>query len=205
MSYHIINNKNEIVGWSADEFDPGGDLRLVPEGEPIEPLSLDALKAERVEVIKTEARERIEALAWRIERAKERDLIGAEGETIAEVYAEREAIRQASARAEADLMTLTEAEKISAFTWDVLEQDYIKPSKITKLAFVRRFSDEEYHALAQARSQNPQLAGWWEKLNFALNINLADQETITGIYFLEKMGLIGKGRAAQILAIDSSG
>ena len=49
-----------------------------------------------IELMRAQAQQRIEALAWRIERATERSTIGVAGETPSDVLAEREALRVSS-------------------------------------------------------------------------------------------------------------
>lgn len=46
---------------------------------------LDAAKAEKISEIKRAAAQAIDAMAWRIERAEERDRMGLPGETVEEV------------------------------------------------------------------------------------------------------------------------
>lgn len=77
-------------------------------------------KAARRLRIKAEARSLIEALDWKLCRAREREEGG--WGTLVEidvVLAEREAIRRSSDAAEAALDALTEAASVQAFTWCV--------------------------------------------------------------------------------------
>ena len=66
--------------------------------------------------VKTEAGERIAALNWKVDRAKERDALNGTT-TLQDVYAEREVIRTASDEAEAAIADLTTPEEIRTFTW----------------------------------------------------------------------------------------
>lgn len=61
--------------------------------------------------IKKEASQRISALDWKITRATE------QGADLATVYAERQAIRDASSQAETDMKALTTIEEVKTFTW----------------------------------------------------------------------------------------
>ena len=80
--------------------------------------TLDEAKAAKVVEIKAEAERRITALDWRLQRAQERELLGEAGvETVADVLALREQIRQASNSAELAVSTLTDAGEVLAFTW----------------------------------------------------------------------------------------
>ena len=95
--------------------------RVVPEPgpEPIpQPITLDEAKAAKVVEIKAEAERRITALDWRLQRAQEREQLGEAGlETVTDVLAMREQIRQASNAAELAVSTLTEVSAVQAFTW----------------------------------------------------------------------------------------
>ena len=87
-------------------------------GMPIpQPITLDEAKAAKVVEIKAEAERRITALDWRLQRAQERERLGETGvETVADVLAMREQIRQASNAAELAVSTLTEVSAVQAFT-----------------------------------------------------------------------------------------
>lgn len=68
--------------------------------------------------IKSEAERRIIALDWRLQRAQEREQLGETGfETVADVLALREQIRQASNAAELAVSTLTDVSQVLEFTW----------------------------------------------------------------------------------------
>ncbi|MFB2830661.1 hypothetical protein ACE1BS_13785 [Aeromonas jandaei] len=88
-------------------------------GQPSpEPPPLDEAKAAKIVEIKAEAERRITALDWRLQRAQERELLGETGfETVADVLALREQIRQASNAAELAVSTLTDVGAVLAFTW----------------------------------------------------------------------------------------
>ncbi|HHQ4795995.1 hypothetical protein ACEUAZ_02445 [Aeromonas veronii] len=99
--------------------DPEPEVEPEPESEPApEPLSLDEAKARKISEIKFEAERRITALDWRLQRAQEREQLGETGfETVADVLALREQIRQASNAAELAVSTLTDVSAVQAFTW----------------------------------------------------------------------------------------
>lgn len=198
MGYKIVDKDGEVVGWSADWFEAGDGLRLIDDAEHTE-INIDALRAARTARIKEEVLERLNAMAWRIDRAKERDLIGASGESLSEVYAAREAVRIAGNRAEEEVQEIETAQDIRAYEWQVTDADYPKPSKITRLAFVRRFTTDERATLSAAREQNQALDDWWKLLDLAINVNLKDPEIMTGVHYLEKVKLLKKGRAKEIL------
>lgn len=100
----------------ANEFYPNRWRERVSP-EPVPP-SLDEVKAAKVVEIKAEAERRITALDWRLQRAQERELLGETGfETVADVLALREQIRQASNAAELAVATLASVEDVQAFSW----------------------------------------------------------------------------------------
>ena len=106
----------------ADKFYPNSwREKAVPEPEPEpiqQPITLDEAKAAKVVEIKAEAERRITALDWRLQRAQEREQLGEAGvETVTDVLALREQIRQASNVAELAVSTLTEVSAVQAFTW----------------------------------------------------------------------------------------
>lgn len=89
-------------------------IDIVYEGVP----ALDAAIAAKIAEIKAEAERRITALDWRLQRAQEREQLGESGvETVADVLALREQIRQASNAAEQAVSTLTDVGAVLAFTW----------------------------------------------------------------------------------------
>ena len=106
----------------ANEFYPNSwreKAKPEPEPEPIpQPITLDEAKAAKVVEIKAEAERRITALDWRLQRAQEREQLGEAGlETVTDVLAMREQIRQASNAAERAVATLVSVEDVLAFTW----------------------------------------------------------------------------------------
>ena len=106
----------------ANEFYPNSwreKAKPEPEPEPIpQPITLDEAKAAKVVEIKAEAERRITALDWRLQRAQEREQLGEAGlETVTDVLAMREQIRQASNAAELAVSTLTDVSAVQAFTW----------------------------------------------------------------------------------------
>ena len=104
----------------ANEFYPNSwREKAKPEPEPIpQPITLDEAKAAKVVEIKAEAERRITALDWRLQRAQEREQLGETVvETVTDVLALREQIRQASNAAELAVSTLTDVGEVLAFTW----------------------------------------------------------------------------------------
>ncbi|WP_279499526.1 hypothetical protein [Aeromonas veronii] len=128
MEIEILDSSGTVINTIiadadfADEFYPNSwreKAKPEPEPEPIpQPITLDEAKAAKVVEIKAEAERRITALDWRLQRAQEREQLGETGfETVADVLALREQIRQASNAAELAVATLVSVEDVLAFTW----------------------------------------------------------------------------------------
>lgn len=75
--------------------------------------------------------------------------------------------------------------------------------RITRLAFLNRFTDAEAIALDIAQQGTSILAAslrrFQQKVNAATYIDLALEETVAGVGALEQMGILAVGRADQIL------
>lgn len=104
------------------------DNAIMIDGQLVVDLAakLAKVKADRKAKIKREAASLIEATDWRVTRAQERQVLGVEGETVAEVLAEREAMRRASNRAKAEVNALASPASVRAYTWAVTEADQIE-------------------------------------------------------------------------------
>lgn len=126
MEIEILDSSGSVINTIiadadfADAFYPNSwREKAVPEPEPAPQLpTLDVAKAAKVIEIKAEAERRITALDWRLQRAQERERLGEAGvETVADVLALREQIRQASNAAELAVSTLTDVSAVQVFTW----------------------------------------------------------------------------------------
>jgi K+-transporting ATPase c subunit len=82
-------------------------------------ISLEQAKAAKIAQIRQAQAEKINALAWRVERAKERELIGAVGESVIEVLTLRENIRQKGNIACANVEMLTDLQSVQGFDWSI--------------------------------------------------------------------------------------
>ena len=71
---------------------------------------------------------------------------------------------------------------------------------ITKLDYMNRFHDDELAALYTAAKADVRIEIWLEKFKLAEFIDLNDARTAAGVQALEVAGLIGEGRANEILA-----
>ena len=75
------------------------------------------------------------------------------------------------------------------------------PSRVlNKVDFARLFTQAERIAIDEAAKINPVVRDYDRMLNLAPNVNLDDPDIQAGVPLLEAAGLIGPGRAAQILA-----
>jgi len=215
----VINDAGEVVGVldgaqdipglrvlpAPPDFDPARAAEYRLDGETLihDPaIVLTRAKAARVAEIKRQAQATIEALAWRLERAQERDRLGLPGETPEDVLLEREAIRRASNRCEAEVHAAQDVSAVQAVTFAVTEADRATPARITRLQFLLRFTDAEMQAIVAAADASPALKAALLKWQTAEGIMLTDPVTQAGVQALEIAGLIEPGRAAQILTVE---
>lgn len=218
MQKAIIDlNTNAIVGIANDGFIPEKHQLLLDLPEDFNPddvaewaydgqglthdtvALLERAKAARKARIKAEAARLIEATDWKLARARERETAG--WATLAEVdavLAEREAIRRSSNAAEAAVDALTDVGSVQTFTWSI-DVAVAAPCRLTHKGFSDRFTDAEMQAILAACQANAALNAWWEKFKLARDINLDDPATQGGVQALEIAGLIGEGRAAEVL------
>ena len=73
------------------------------------------------------------------------------------------------------------------------------PRELTKYMYMSRFTDTELATLYTAAKSVIQIEIWLEKFKLAEVINLDDPTTIAGLHAIEAAGLIGVGRASEIL------
>jgi hypothetical protein len=74
-------------------------------------------------------------------------------------------------------------------------------TKLTKLDFLNRMTAEERIGIRAAAAVSPAIADYMAMLDAAQDVDLTDARTIGGVQALEGAGLIGAGRAAEILAL----
>lgn len=74
------------------------------------------------------------------------------------------------------------------------------PVILNKVDFLRLFYQQERIDIRAASTINPIIADYQYMLDAAVTVNLQDPDILTGIPMLEAAGLLGPGRAAQILA-----
>jgi len=74
------------------------------------------------------------------------------------------------------------------------------PRLLTKLNYMNRFTDAELAGIYTAAKSVIQVEVWLEKFKAATDVDLDDPRTQGGVHALEAAGLIGEGRANEILA-----
>lgn len=81
------------------------------------------------------------------------------------------------------------------------EQMLAPPRLVTVLAFRSRFTDAEKIAIYTAAEASIPIRVWLDDLNAAQNqtVDLIDERIVAGVHAMEFGGLIGAGRAAEIL------
>lgn len=91
--------------------------------------------------------------------------------------------------------------------WAAAESDpepSFVPYEITPFQFKMRFTPEERIACRQMAKVNDEVYDLMDMLQSTLTPTLNDPMMIWGVNKLEQIGLLGPGRAAQILEIPSS-
>lgn len=163
-------------------------------------IKLARAKSARIASIKASAAQQIDALAWRIERAREREALGLQGETVNAVLLEREAIRRASSRCEAEINAAQDVTAVQAVQFSVTDADRATPQRLSRLEFLRRFTEAEMEAIVTAAEQSPALKTALLKWQTAEGIVVTDPETVAGVNAMEIAGLLAAGRAGEILS-----
>lgn len=97
---------------------------------------------------------------------------------------------------------VSKADIETQYTWNKEICSFeLKPKRlITKLDYMNRFTDTELATIYTVAKTNIAVEIWLEKFKLASEINLDDPRTIGGVQALEQYGLIGAGRAMEILA-----
>lgn len=198
----VAPEKHQLLLDLPEDFNPDDVAEWAYDGQGLTRDTvalLERAKAARKARIKAEAARLIEATDWKLARAREREAAG--WATLAEVdavLAEREAIRRSSNAAEAAVDALTDVGSVQTFTWSI-DVAVAAPRRLTHKGFSDRFTDAEMQAILAACQANAALNAWWEKFKLARDINLDDPATQGGVQALGIAGLIGEGRAAEVL------
>lgn len=75
----------------------------------------------------------------------------------------------------------------------------IQSRVLSKLEYLRRFTSEERVTIRAAAKQSPMLEDYLAMMELAEEINTGDADTIAAVQMLEQAGLIGEGRANEVL------
>lgn len=70
---------------------------------------------------------------------------------------------------------------------------------MTKLEYLRRFTQDERVAIRAAAKSNAVLEDYMALLELAQDVNTTDADTVAAVNMLEQAGLIATGRAQEIL------
>lgn len=89
---------------------------------------------------------------------------------------------------------------ISGFEQITLPAAPPKPFVVDKTNFLERFTDAELATILTVAKTNVAIEVYVKRLNEAPTVDLTAPRTVSGVQALESYGLIGAGRAAQILA-----
>ena len=81
-----------------------------------------------------------------------------------------------------------------------MPEPVLVPVVLNKVDFLRLFTQAERINIRAAAAVNPVVDDYQNMLDAATTVNLQDPDILTGVPLLEQAGLIGPGRAAQILA-----
>ena len=95
------------------------------------------------------------------------------------------------------------AEPGARAVWDEQALVFVEaqvPRVMTRLEFLRRFTAAERIATRAAAVGNPAVADMLALQDAASYIDLDDPDTQAGVAYLESLGIITAGRAAQVLA-----
>lgn len=97
-------------------------------------------------------------------------------------------------------LTLVETQQLQAeFDTRNAECVYTAACTMPRLMFIQRFTPTETKTILAAAKVSADVELYLWKMQQAVNVSLLDSDTIIGAYTLEAAGLIGPGRAAQIL------
>lgn len=77
---------------------------------------------------------------------------------------------------------------------------YVSPMTLAKYDFISRFTPTERAGILAAAKLSPTIEVYLFDLQMAPTVQLDSQQTVDGVNALQAAGLIGPGRAAQILA-----
>lgn len=79
------------------------------------------------------------------------------------------------------------------------------PPVITKVAFISRFTPEEYVGVVGATKTNVAVQAWYDLFQAATTVNLKDPRTVAGVNSFVTDGLLTQERANEILTAPITG
>lgn len=178
-------------------------------GEITPPVSrsMDDLRAEAVRQVKQQAKALIEGLSWRVERLEEQKklvLLGEKNSTDDpewKLLGLRDSIRKQSNSIEAAIASAVSPEALQALDLSIHASPTLTPpryTKLTRMAFLARFSGDEYKAVKTSTSGDVMLLA--TMLETASYIDVSDSRTVNGISALALMGILSGPRKDAILA-----
>ena len=97
-------------------------------------------------------------------------------------------------------LAVKESDKSGTWNTNALDFDPLPMTNtIPKDAFVSRFTDAETEALLVASKSNNNVAMFIQKIDFIGRVDLSSANLIAAVNRMETEGIIGPGRAAEIL------
>ena len=92
---------------------------------------------------------------------------------------------------------------LSKFAWNTATLTWYEKfrSTLTKREFLKRFTPEEYSMIKVAAQANSFVDYYWQQFILAEEIIMSDLDTIAGIHLLEQAGILGVGRANEIIGV----
>lgn len=79
------------------------------------------------------------------------------------------------------------------------EQSQPVETRLSKLQYMERFTNQEMVSIFSAAKQNPAVEVWLEKFKLSEFIDLSDQRIVSGLLALESANIIAQGRAMEIV------
>jgi hypothetical protein len=193
-THFLVEPPADFLGTDPRDWHWDGEQLVHTEG-----YGLLQARAQAALRIKQEAANRLAALDWKLERAREREQAGIGSLTdVAAILTMREEIRQSSNSAEARLLTLNEYSEIDFFTWRV-DVTLPVPRLISQQAFSARLTDVELAGIIEAATHYAPIGAWLERFRATKTLDLDSPILSAGVTALEIAGLLSAGRAQQIL------
>jgi hypothetical protein len=91
---------------------------------------------------------------------------------------------------------------LTRYSWEPGSLAFIESnagSLLSRLQFMRRFTNGELEQIYTLAKTVIAIEIWLEKFKMAAEIDLNDPDIVAGVHGLEAMGIIGAGRAVEVL------